>query len=132
MGRRDLLQISASRRLGAAGFPGCAPETFTAEESTQVKIAAAEALYRQGDINPAVTYLGDTLTGHSDPYVRLMVANVPENIGERARPALPQLPACSAQAKDLPKLDLTKLTPQNIETLKKAMGQTPRRLSTHL
>jgi len=61
--------------------------TMRDDASTQVRVAAAEALATE----ESVAFLGDTLDNHPDPRVQLQAANALENIGDAARPALPQL-----------------------------------------
>ncbi|MFE2995375.1 sulfatase-like hydrolase/transferase [Nocardia sp. NPDC059246] len=69
--------------------------TFDTEPSPHVKVALAEALARTVGDPRAVAYLGDTLVGHPDGWIRLQAANALDHLGEGARAARPQLVTAS-------------------------------------
>ncbi len=61
------------------------------DSSGAVQIAAAEALAAQGKADLALPLLDDWLTKEDQPFFGLQAANVLDRMGERAKPALPNI-----------------------------------------
>ncbi|WP_074274372.1 sulfatase-like hydrolase/transferase [Mycobacteroides abscessus] len=104
---------------------------LAAEPSPHVKIVVAEALLRHAAHDSAIDYLCGTLATNPDPYLRLQAVQALDNIGEGARAALPQLLNAAAQAQQWPRPGLKKLTPADIEELKKAYTRNPDSQANH-
>lgn len=66
------------------------------DPSVGVRIAAAEALALLDRTDDSVPFLAATLREHPDVRVRLQAINALTNIGDRARPALPEITAAAA------------------------------------
>jgi HEAT repeat protein len=69
------------------------------DASPQVRVAAAEALCRTGDVDRGLPALRELLK-HANPRVRLQAANALDHLGPLARPALPELRAAARDADD--------------------------------
>ncbi len=84
----------------AAKDPAVKPllEKRLSDESPDVQIAAAEALWTLGETDKAVKHLG-VLLDHDNQWVALRAANVLEVIGAPAKAALPELEKAAKQSK---------------------------------
>ena len=69
------------------------------DPSPQVRVAAAEALCRTGDVNRGLATLRQSLKDAS-PRVRLQTANALDHLGMIAKPALPELRAAAQDPDD--------------------------------
>jgi arylsulfatase A-like enzyme len=69
------------------------------DASPQVRVAAAEALCRTGDVNRGLATLRQSLKDAS-PRVRLQTANALDHLGMIAKPALPELRAAAQDPDD--------------------------------
>jgi arylsulfatase A-like enzyme len=70
-----------------------------ADPSPHVRVAAAEALCRTGDVGRGVATLRELLK-HANPRVRLQAANALDHLGPLAKPALPELRVAARDADD--------------------------------
>ncbi|MBE3098433.1 MAG: sulfatase-like hydrolase/transferase [Planctomycetes bacterium] len=71
-----------------------------ADSSGQVRVAAAEALCWAGQEAKGLPVLEECLSKNENAWVRLQAANALQNIGEKARPALPALEQALASQKN--------------------------------
>ena len=60
------------------------------DESPAVRATSAQALVELGEADPALQRLTDLLK-HAEPFAVLCAATALDHLGERARPALPQI-----------------------------------------
>lgn len=88
--------------LGANALPAAAALTdrLHNDPSVHVRIVAAEALARLDDTGESVPALAQTLHSHPDVPVKLQALNALTNIGERAKPALPQITEAAASTNE--------------------------------
>ncbi|MFN4258487.1 MAG: sulfatase-like hydrolase/transferase [Gemmataceae bacterium] len=107
---RELLsdQDSGVRYWAATGLGALGDKAASAAEdlraamkdtSPSVRVAAAEALCRQGKVAEALPVLAEALK-HPNDYVRLHAVNILDLLGDQAKPVLPQLKAAQGDKND--------------------------------
>lgn len=77
-------------------------QRLAGDSSAQVRIAAAEPLAQLDRTDDSVPFLAATLRAHPDVRVRLQAINALTNIGDRARPALPEITEAAASTDEYP------------------------------
>lgn len=91
---------TACRALDAGPALPALRAAFSAEPDPHTRVALADALTRATGDRTALRFLAETVTTHPDPWVRLRAANALDDLGPRARPALPDLVAAASAPAD--------------------------------